>query len=1276
MENHFKKMCNSLIEICAVVGMDQDTGLIPSSLSPKQQRNVSSSNHSYLFSTMFETSVLAQVSGETASFPQTPCEVNGEPFYPKYGVVSSPVKRGAKGRRGSLIHVHGGPKPADLPLSQEVISNLPALCFPDGAFVSKKRKPVSCHSMVFTDIEGNHTYCMSMTFFRGFLLKESEDDRSLGKYELFFMDEDVDERTMQDSSYAVCYVPTCCCLISKKPYFNLMKDCLSCLLPQVLRSDARSFRLALMRFVSQLAMVPIPPAGSLGIEFELCGVRHLVRPAENPETRLIDMELHYPFLYFSLDDILLLISCILTQQRIVFLSSSYSLLTPIIESFFTFIQPFSWSFTYVPILPSNLLDLVDAPGVFIMGCHAQHKHQIHRFVTEVDEVSSIVIADIDEGQVMIHRDAKIPRLPTYATDMFKFRMKNAEIDFERVLVERQTFFNVEELQQERVKFVRKFQQLVLASAQEMILRMFSNIKDVVVQREEDLFFDMENFIESKPFDDKEFYKEVCQSHSFSAFLRDLIRDLDVMAQKVGVVPKLPSTRKRSSTTVSVHVPVIADQFFQNPQADLSIYVLPPFGQEGIYSGRFYGVYSKSLDEKISDLMAKSSSLVANYLYLRGMLRASCGENLEAIDDFFLVSSRNVQLFPKKIVQEILCKLKDAELEKLRTRQYWRKAETLRMQAEEKQDFRRDRKEVLTSAIPSAPLTLSEFVKHVSRLQIADSRDAGKRLFHALTFSSKVEAVEPEAFAAFYEAYTMATSEATSFSLRNIRLEEDEDILKISKLIRTDRGMGFLVLTKYRLFLLENGTQSCDTIISVKDIRNVEITFPTRLLRRTASIQVTSESKPSFSFVAWITGENEFWRDCLLEMKAGYSMACGFKDLAIIGHAAKNVIIADVLRQCDFPEESVSLVFCFNTQKDSNNQLSDHTRKTLLKRVTLPLQDIEKATVESLIYLPASKDSSEKVWCAMGSSGVIVVIDGAALEYEKHMSYAKERVTCLLTVGQHHVWAGCLDNTIYVVDIFTGEADQQLSGHRDSLSHMLQTEDERGVNTVWSASSNGQIVGWDPVTLTAKKELQVKLGRKDEKTLHWFCAVGRTFWCATRFSVYVLDYVRDKEGTKVLTPMQDKQMSIDCACVVSMFEVWVACDKRAHIVTWNTATYEKKERTLCKCKDCSICKCGGFTKMMEVGEQVWVGSKSGTIYVMSKTVDLEMELSLHEDRIRAMCITDHGLVITGPGSRDGRIAVWKSHLAECSAPKVVKVDTAPCEVDGFQMIRRTSSLSST
>ena len=68
-----------------------------------------------------------------------------------------------------------------------------------------------------------------------------------------------------------------------------------------------------------------------------------------------------------------------------------------------------------------------------------------------------------------------------------------------------------------------------------------------------------------------------------------------------------------------------------------------------------------------------------------------------------------------------------------------------------------------------------------------------------------------------------------------------------------------------------------------------------------------------------------------------------------------------------------------------------------------------------------------------------------------------------------------------------------------------------------------------------------------------------------------------------------------------------------------------------------------------------------------------ELSLHEDRIRAMCITDYGFVITGPGSRDGRIAVWKSYLADFSEQKVDKKvrfeETSPCEVDGFEMVGR-------
>ena len=58
----------------------------------------------------------------------------------------------------------------------------------------------------------------------------------------------------------------------------------------------------------------------------------------------------------------------------------------------------------------------------------------------------------------------------------------------------------------------------------------------------------------------------------------------------------------------------------------------------------------------------------------------------------------------------------------------------------------------------------------------------------------------------------------------------------------------------------------------------------------------------------------------------------------------------------------------------------------------------------------------------------------------------------------------------------------------------------------------------------------------------------------------------------------------------------------------------------------------------------------------------------------MCITDYGLIVTGPGSRDGRIAVWKSYLAvdyleQKVATEVKPDDTSVCEEDGFEVVSK-------
>jgi len=64
-------------------------------------------------------------------------------------------------------------------------------------------------------------------------------------------------------------------------------------------------------------------------------------------------------------------------------------------------------------------------------------------------------------------------------------------------------------------------------------------------------------------------------------------------------------------------------------------------------------------------------------------------------------------------------------------------------------------------------------------------------------------------------------------------------------------------------------------------------------------------------------------------------------------------------------------------------------------------------------------------------------------------------------------------------------------------------------------------------------------------------------------------------------------------------------------------------------------------------------------------------------VRSMCITDYGLVISGPGSRDGRIAVWRSHLStdypKSPKPEEKTEDASICEEDGFEMVRKKDAV---
>jgi len=45
--------------------------------------------------------------------------------------------------------------------------------------------------------------------------------------------------------------------------------------------------------------------------------------------------------------------------------------------------PFEWRYSFVPILTNEALELLEAPGTFMMGCHSVH-------IKEVEQVSYFV----------------------------------------------------------------------------------------------------------------------------------------------------------------------------------------------------------------------------------------------------------------------------------------------------------------------------------------------------------------------------------------------------------------------------------------------------------------------------------------------------------------------------------------------------------------------------------------------------------------------------------------------------------------------------------------------------------------------------------------------------------------------------------------------------------------------------------------------------------------------------------------------------------------------
>lgn len=118
------------------------------------------------------------------------------------------------------------------------------------------------------------------------------------------------------------------------------------------------------------------------------------------------------FLLFGVRGGVDLVHCAILEQKILFHSKDFSLLPMACECIRALLYPLSCSCVYIPVVPSTLLDLVEAPVPYILGIHSDW---IQFF--KPDLLADVLICDCNTGSICVGmagpelRTLKIPKLP-------------------------------------------------------------------------------------------------------------------------------------------------------------------------------------------------------------------------------------------------------------------------------------------------------------------------------------------------------------------------------------------------------------------------------------------------------------------------------------------------------------------------------------------------------------------------------------------------------------------------------------------------------------------------------------------------------------------------------------------------------------------------------------------------------------------------------------------------------------------------------------------------
>lgn len=1154
---------------------------------------------------------------------------------------------------------------------------LPQLCFPGGLCVASEPKEDSVHFLVLTDVCGNRTYGAVAQYYR-----------PLHDEHCFYGGRPHWEASRLSVGAGGCFVPFAVCVISRFPYYNALRDCLSCLLTHLKLCKDFEVDNHIKDFAAKLSLIPSPPPGPLHLMFNMKPLQIVFPSRADPESPVIDLDLHLPLLCFRPEKVLQILTCLLTEQRLVLFSASWALLPLVAACFLAYLHPLRWQHTLVPILPGQMLDFLMAPTAFLMGCHLRHLDEVSK------EADGLVLINIDSGSVTCS-GCEVPDIPLLAAQTFIQRVQSLQLHYDLDLAHLGASTDVNEGRARRWAWQQRLNSQIQQLALQLLVSIFREVKNHL--NYEHRVFNSEEFLKTRAPGDQRFYRQVLDTYMFHSFLKArLSRRMDAFAQMElstqseedrmnGMLlgPRRPTVEKKAPHKPSpgraarrrmvVSMPNLQDIAgpelpprnaslrkveaedcsCPSPALDVSPKPAYTFKIPEVHFPRvrqcvqaYYADCVSLLTKAMSCVAPDNSALLARYLYLRGLMRLAQGQRLDALLDFQSLYKTDLSVFPADLVRSAVQALPGPE----------------RAQAERTPELRMLISRVLDKPgeapkaddrvkhfeLPSRHLPLGDFVQRVQESGIV--KDAGLigRLFEALTVGQQ-KLIDPETFREFYACWKETEAQAQEVSLPAAvaeHLDKNECVYKLSGSVKTSRGVGKIAMTQKRLFLLTEGRPGYVEISTFRNIEEVRSTTVAFLLLRIPTLKIKSVAKKDV-FEANLKAECDLWHLMVKEMWAGKALADDHKDPQYVQQALTHALLMDaVVGALQTPGAiyaASKLSYFDKMRSEMPVAVPKTTAETLKHKINPSAGETFPQAVDVLLYTPGHLDPAEragdarpKLWCAL-QAGRVVVFDASSWSLHQHcVRVGSSALNCMAMVAQGQVWVGSEDSVIYIISVHSMSCNKQLTEHRASVTGFVVQDGPDAPSQVYSCSVDGAVLAWDVSTLQVTRRLQLPSSGLSSIQLHAGC-----LWCCTWGSIVAVNSSVRQELRIDETFQEPSTTFVAFQLLPEQEQLWAACAGYDDLYVWGLKDLARPPGRV------HLPDCAQVTCMIRVKRQVWVGGTGlsqgksrGKIYVIdAERRTVEKELVAHADAVRTLCSAEDRYVLSGSGPEEGKIAIW-------------------------------------